>query len=336
MKISVVMPVWNEEKLLNRAIQSILCQTEARLELIIVDDGSTDGTPLILKSWANRDKRIVAITLPHQGIVAALNAGLAAASGDYIARMDADDFSHPQRLEIQARFLDQNPQTGLVSCNVSYGGDPNKYQGLAAFVEQVNALKTPDAIRDYRFVESPLIHPSVMFRRELPEHFGGYRSGLFPEDYDLWLRWLNAGVEMAKVAETLFVWNERERRLTRTDERCSTDAFYRCKSTWLAKYLAGHNPFHPKIQVWGAGKLARKRLRYLCDAGIEVEAYIDVDPKKIGKSYDQIPVISYQKLPPPGDVFIVNFVGNRGAREEIEVWLLERGYKMGLHFVTAA
>ena len=336
MKISVVMPVWNEEVLVDRAIQSMLCQTESHFELVIVDDGSSDGTPVILASWAARDQRIRVVSIPHQGIVAALQAGVAAAQGEYIARMDADDFSHPQRLELQARFLDQHPEIGLVSCRVRYGGDASKYRGLALFVAQTNDLMTPEAISNNRFIESPIIHPSVMFRRNLVAQFGGYRGGMFPEDYELWLRWMDAGVKMAKVPETLFVWHEREKRLTRTDERCSTDAFYRCKSLWLAKYLAAKNPFHPHIWVWGAGQRSRKRLRYLCDQGVEVRAYIDVDPQKIGKNFGGIPCIGLKEIPPPGECFILNFVGNRGARCEIENWLVQRHYRVGVHYISGS
>ena len=101
----------------------------------------------------------------------------------YIARMDADDICRPERLALQADFLDREPGIGLVGGRVEYLGDAKKNEGLAHFVRWSNSLIAARDISLYRFVESPLIHPSVMFRRALPERFGPYRDGPFPEDY---------------------------------------------------------------------------------------------------------------------------------------------------------
>ncbi|MCP5113700.1 MAG: glycosyltransferase [bacterium] len=333
---SVVIPAHNERDLLPRALESVLRQSETAIEVIVVDDGSTDGTGELLEQLARRDSRVRPIRQPHSGIVAALNRGLAEARGDYIARMDADDVSRPDRLRRQADFLDQHPEIGLVSCGVEYLGDAGSNRGLALFVDWTNSLLTSEDIDLYRFVESPLIHPSVMFRKELPDQFGVYRDGDFPEDYELWLRWLAAGVRMAKLNDVLIEWHERPGRLTRTDPRYSVEAFYRTKAPYLERWLARHNPHHPNVIIWGAGRTSRQRQRYLTDLGIRVEAYVDIDPRKIGYRIGTAPVIGPEELPPAGSCFVLGWVGSRGAREDIEQRLQQRGFRRGFDYLPCA
>ena len=112
-----------------------------------------------------------------------------------------------------------------------------------------NGLLTHEEIALARFVESPLAHPSVMFRRSLVERWGGYAEGAFPEDYELWLRWLDAGVRMEKLADPLLIWNDSPTRLSRRDPRYAAEAFYRVKARYLARWLA---PQHAQGTVHGA------------------------------------------------------------------------------------
>jgi hypothetical protein len=130
-----------------------------------------------------------------------------------------------------------------------------------------------------RFVESPLAHPSVTVRRELFLDAGGYRDRGWPEDYDLWLRLFAAGARFAKVERPLHFWREHPERLTRRDLRYSTAAFLRCKAHHLALGpLSGGRP----VVVWGAGQTGRRLARLLLDGGVEITAFIDIDPRKIG------------------------------------------------------
>ena len=336
MRVSVVMPVYNEADLLGEALASLSRQTERDFEIVAVDDGSTDATWSVLQDWAWRDRRLRAVRQEHAGIVAALNRGLAEARGRYIARMDADDTAHPDRLRLQADYLDRHPETGLVACRAEYLGDARRNRGLALFVEWTNSLVSAEEIAAYRFVESPLVHPTVMFRRELVERYGGYRDGPFPEDYELWLRWLEAGVRMEKLPRALVGWRDRPRRLTRTDPRYSVEAFFRVKAPYLARWLAAHNPHHPDVVVWGAGRTTRKRLRYLTELGVRVKAYVDIDPRKIGYRIAEAPVIPPEELPGPGECFVLQYVGSRGAREDVEQRLEEKGYRRCRDYLPCA
>ncbi len=118
LRISVVLPVYNEERLLEEALDSLVGQTECDFEVIAVDDGSTDGTPALLDRFAAQDGRVRPVRQPHAGIVAALNRGLAEAQGAYVARMDADDVANSERLRLQADFLDRERGVGLVGSRV--------------------------------------------------------------------------------------------------------------------------------------------------------------------------------------------------------------------------
>lgn len=317
----------NGEAHIAAALDSLFAQTGNDFEIVAVDDASTDQTQAILNQRSRGDRRLRVFSTAQgaeQGIVAALNLGIAAAKGRYIARMDADDISHPDRLRLQAEYLDAHVEAGLVASRVEFAGDRQAQRGLALFVDWTNELLTPAAIARSRFVETPIVHPSVMFRRELIGLHGGYRSGDFPEDYELWLRWLEAGVEFAKLPKSLLEWTDRPDRLTRGDTRYRPEAFFRVKAPYIARWLAANNPAHPQVAVWGAGRTARLRFRYLAAEGIEPVAYIDIDPKKLGWKIAGIPVIAPDRI--PAGAFVLIYVGKRGARRLIEDRLGGRPY----------
>lgn len=266
-RVSVLLPVRNGGALLDRALASLKAQTLEDWECVAVDDGSEDDTWARLQAWAAADRRFRPARIPHGGIVAALNAALAAASPTpYIARMDADDECHPERLARQTAFLEARPDVGLVGCRVSFGGDPALARGFQRHVDWLNSLLTPEAIFLARFRDSPLAHPSTLFRRSLVAAHGWYADGPFPEDYELWLRWMDAGVCMAKTPETLLAWNDSPGRLTRTHGNYSEEAFTRVRTHYLARWLlrrfapsqAGATDSVP-VTVWGAGRVSRRR-----------------------------------------------------------------------------
>lgn len=178
--VTVLMPVHNGDKYLSEAIGSILAQTLSDFEFIIVDDGSTDSTVDILADYAKRDSRIRVYHQSKQGIVGALNAGLDLAKGQYIARIDADDWSPPERLAAQVAFMGARPEVGVCGAWVETIGEP---AGI------VWRYPTDDAtIRCRLLFDSALAHPSVMMRRELltKAHLRYEHEPV--EDYDLWVR----------------------------------------------------------------------------------------------------------------------------------------------------
>ncbi len=335
-KISVVLPVRNAAASLGAALESVRAQTFADWELIVVNDGASDETAAILNKFAAAEPRIRVLIQPPLGIVRALKLGCAQARGACVARMDADDLMLPERLEKQFRFLEEHPGFSVVSSRVKYGGDVSLQNGYALHVEWVNSLLAPESMELRRFVESPVAHPSVMFRRSLLQRFGGYQEGDFPEDYELWLHWMDQGVRFAKLDEELLVWNDLPDRLSRADLRYCLDAFYRIKCHYLARWIRDHVELSREIWLWGAGRITRKRFRTLECEGIDISGFIDVDDKKIGTLPDKRAVVLPSDMPPARRSFIVAGVGSRGARDYICGCLEKAKRQEGRDFVLAA
>ncbi len=182
------MPVWNGERFLRAAIDSILAQTWTAFELIIIDDGSTDRTPEILAEYAGLDSRIRVIRMEHAGIVLALNHGISEAKAEWIARMDCDDIAHEKRLEIQWKVIHENPGTVLCNTNIQLIGEPQLITPVGHFIRTRALL----ALR--LCFQCQVIHPTVMFSKEAFIACGQYVADeRHAEDYGLWGRLIRAG-----------------------------------------------------------------------------------------------------------------------------------------------
>jgi hypothetical protein len=193
------MPVRDGEAYLAQAVESVLGQTLDDLELIVVDDGSTDSSLEILERFAAADPRIRVVSdATSSGISAALNRGWREASGPYIARLDADDVALPDRLERQARFLDENPAVAVVG-SAAIMIDPNGRElGIAWTPTDARTIHSTLQRRNC------LIHPSVLIRRTALNEAGGYRFD-HVEDYDLWLR-IAERHELANLPEPMILY----------------------------------------------------------------------------------------------------------------------------------
>lgn len=333
--ISVILPVRDAAATLGMALDSLRAQTRPDWECLIMDDGSTDDSPALAARLSAEDRRFRLFARPHRGLVAALNAGLAEARGHFIARLDADDACAPERFAWQASWLERDNALGLVSCQVRFGGDRQRQAGFARHVDWLNSLLTPEAIARNRFIESPVAHPSVMFRRELVERWGGYRDGPFPEDYELWLRWLEQGVRFAKVPRELLLWTDRPDRLSRRNPRYSPRAFAAVKAPYLARAIR-RSQRGRALWIWGAGRETRRRLTGLLAEGLTVSGFIDVDRNKWGRHRDGRLVVGPDQLPRPTEALVLAHVGKLGARELIRGRLVAAGFKEERDFWVAA
>ncbi len=331
-EVSVILPFYNAEETLERAISSIADQTFKHFECILVDNNSTDGSRGIAESWQKKDSRFKLISEKKQGVVFASNAGSAIAEGHYIGRMDSDDWSFPGRLEKQVNFLDDNLEYGVVAGLVEYVGHHENTLGFARYVDLINSIQSYQQISNRRFIESPIVNPSAMWRREVAEKLGMYRNGAFPEDYELWLRWLGAGVKMHKIPEYVLKWHDSDSRLTRTDRRYSDKAFYEIKTKYLADWLRENNSHHPHVAVWGASRISRLRARLLEKHGINISCYIDIT----GKRKLDREVINYKEVPSPKEIFILTYIRQANARKEIQDFLENRGYVEGKNYLLVS
>ena len=195
--VSVVMPVYNAGRWLRDAVESVLRQTLASLELVAIDDGSTDGSTQLLEQAARADDRVRVIRQSHQGVVEAMNRGLAESRAPLIARLDADDLAHQTRLARQAEFLERRPDVGLVGAWAIEIDELGRARGRRTPETEPRALKT--LLRR----TNPIIHSAVMARTDLLRGLGGYRAAFqTAEDYDLWCR-ASEVTEIANMPEFL-------------------------------------------------------------------------------------------------------------------------------------
>ena len=351
-EISVLLPVYNAAADGGAALHACLASLAAQYgtpdaplpptEILALDDGSDDDSGRLLeeavRAWPRPDVPTLRVFhMPHGGIAPTLNRGLELARGRMIARMDADDRCHPQRLALQYAALAARPEAALCATRVSFGGDPATAHGFSHFVDWQNTLCSPDEIRDARFRDAPVCHPTVLFRRETADRLGPYRHGDFAEDWELWLRWLDAGARFFKLPQTLYCWNDPPQRLTRTDARYADSAGNALRAFWLRRECRRRAP--ARIYVWGAGRMARRRLAPLWTDTLHPAAFIDIDPNKIGQHVRNlpggpVPVIAPAALPEAADdALLLNALTAHGAAEEAASWLENHGWQRGRHWL---
>lgn len=199
-RVSVVMPVHNGALYLAQAVESILVQTFTDFEFVIVDDGSTDATPELLRRYEATDRRIRVYRQEKAGLPASLNHACRRARGAYLARMDADDIAFPDRFVRQVAFLDRNPRVALVGTAVV------RIDGAGREIKRnvcpTSHAEIVEALREY----TCFTHPTVMLRAEALAAVGGYREAYGPaEDHDLWVR-LSERYELANLPDPLLYY----------------------------------------------------------------------------------------------------------------------------------
>lgn len=328
-EVSVILPFFNAQNTLEKAIQSIINQTFSDFELLLINNNSTDSSKEIAFYYEKKYPQIRLFNEKKQGVVFASKLGLDFAKGKYIARMDSDDVAHPERLLLQSNFLNQNINIQAVSSLVSYFSESKNTLGFERFVNWSNSIQSTEEIWLNRFVEFPLVNPTLMFRREIAEKYGFYKSGNFPEDYEMFLRWAENGVKFAKIKEILLQWNDSTTRLTRTDKIYSTEYFYQIKIYYLTNWLKKNGHFN--IAVWGAGRKTRQRCQLIENYGITIDFYIDIIENKTDKKK----CIHFSEIPEAGKIFIVSFVAIETARNNIVHFLKSRNYEVEKHYILA-
>jgi glycosyltransferase involved in cell wall biosynthesis len=252
--------------------------------------------------------------------VDALNTGLAESRARFVARMDVDDLCEPDRLSLQYEMLRRNDDICLVSCLVEPMHENRLSPGMGEYLHWVNQSVTHDQIIRDLFIESPLPHPSVMFRKESVLRAGGYRDYDGPEDYDLWLRLALEGGRFAKVPKPLLIWRIHAGSFSRTDSRYRADAFIRRKFEYLMVWLNRRKPGAGKrFKICGAGKLGRRLQRFLSAGGIDVEAFVDTNPNRIGDRTLALPVLSPDSVQMGEDGhYYFGAVGTWSGRKELQ------------------
>lgn len=192
--ITVLLPVYNSNTFIAEAVESVLDQTYSNFELLIIDDGSTDGTGKILQRLAAKDSRIRLFQRENRGLVATLNEGIALCSSEFVARMDADDYALPHRLAVQYAYMREHPETAVCSAGMEEY-ETGRSLTWAGYGE---------AVRARLLFGCCLYHPTILARRSALLAVGGYDAAMpCAEDYDLWVRLAESGYSLAVLPQVL-------------------------------------------------------------------------------------------------------------------------------------
>jgi glycosyltransferase involved in cell wall biosynthesis len=287
------MPVYNGEPFVARAIESILDQTFRDLEFVIVDDGSTDATPKLLDEYAARDGRIRLLAQPRNtGIAEAASRGCREARGRYLARMDADDASFPDRFEKQVAYLDAHPDVGILGANI------RDFDERGPFGSVWRRPTEPKVVAWFLLFGNCIAHPTVMMRREVFERFGPYRACAC-EDYDFWLR-IHSETKMANLPDVLVNYCIRDDQNSRLVPARSTDLKLQQA---LMSDLAGR-------------EMSPKSVELLRLEGVDTAEPWEID-------------VAARSLADLRQAFFRKFRPNRGDKAEIAVDVLKRLRSLG-------
>ncbi|QOV87972.1 glycosyltransferase family 2 protein [Humisphaera borealis] len=251
--ISVLMPVYNAEEFVAETMDSILAQTFRDFEFICINDGSKDGSLAVMQKYADRDSRVKIISRPNTGLVPALNEGLAASRGKYVARIDSDDLSAPERFDLQFTRMEAEPEL------VALGSNANAMDEYGNLLGSYDNPLTHEAIEKAHLLGmSSIHHPAVMFRPDAVRRVGGYRKETWPcEDYDLWMRLGEVG-RLANLPQRLLTKRLMSSSIVATTlDRQEAKQLLVLTETWKRRNLPGE-PKLPRRELNSQGDMFRQ------------------------------------------------------------------------------
>ncbi len=330
-RISILLPARDAAPTLHACLRSIARQTERSWECVLVADGSTDETATVARLFAEGEARVRVVTTPPGGLIAALNEGLRHCRAPLVARMDADDVMHRDRLRIQAEALDQGPMLAAVGCRVRLFPRRSLSPRLREYETWLNGLQSAADVARDAFIECPVAHPTLMMRRDVAAD--GYVDRGWPEDYDLVLRALARGRRIGVVPHRLIGWRNGPNSLSRRDPRYALERFTTCKAHFLSSgFLAAHTSY----VLWGYGATGRTLRRALALHDRIPSHIIEVKRSRIGQRIHGAEVVPDTAVAALRGRPIVVSVARAGPRSIIRAALARAGFVEGEDFVCAA
>ena len=346
-RVSILLPMWNAAQTIATCLRSVQRQSLVNWECVVVDDGSTDASLSFVRRIASDDERIRIVAAEHRGLVASLNLGIDNCRGPLLARMDADDWMHRNRLARQVAALDQDSALCGVGSHVRLFPRPDSSpsierplpgeatqtrKGRGGYEAWINSIETTRDIAQNAWVECPLAHPSLMIRREvISEH--RYRDMGWAEDYDLVLRLLAQGYELAVVPQRLLGWRDHEARLSRTSAAYSLERFVACKAHHLCATLLRDRKDY---MLWGYGDTGRAISNALLKHGRQPSHIVELHPRRIGNTIQGAEVIHPDDLSSVERKPLIASVAGARPRMQIREALTRLNYEEGRDFVCAA
>jgi glycosyltransferase involved in cell wall biosynthesis len=328
--ISVILPFRNAEETLEAAVESILKQTMTEFELILINDHSSDSSKKIAQSIP--DERIILLDNKKTGLVEALNLALNQARGNYIARMDADDYSHPKRFAVQLEHLKALPENFVSSCQVNYISHFPKDSNTSGYQYYVNWLNALTSAEDHyvnRFVDAPIAHPTLFCRKETFDKYGLYANNGYPEDFELWLRWMDQGVHFEKVSYPLYDWHDYPERISRNHPSYASAKFEAIKAKYFGRWFGKKSK---ELWVIGYGRDVFQRSALLLKHNLRIKGYVDIK----ARSNSSRLVISYEDVERSDDKLFLIYVRDRKGKKLIGEFLKKKNMEANRDYLFMA
>ncbi|WP_027137288.1 glycosyltransferase family 2 protein [Gaetbulibacter saemankumensis] len=314
--ISILTPFKNTEIYLAECLESIINQTYSNWELLIIDDGSTDGSYNLVKSYADKDQRIKLYKNPGQGIIQALRHAFSESSGDYITRMDSDDIMPKQKLQLLLNDLLEAGKQHVATGQVKYFSKRGISDGYQKYENWLNLLTKTGTNYSEIYKECVIASPCWMIHRDDLLTVDAFNPNRYPEDYDLTFRFYEHQFKIIPSEHVLHYWRDYQTRTSRTHDHYAENTFLEIKLHYFLKL--DYDASRPLV-IWGAGWKGKTIAKMLLENNIPFE-WICNNPKKIGKDiYDQ-PLKPFQYLEQIEQPQSIITVANPKAQKQIKTY----------------
>lgn len=325
--ISIIIPTKDTAKYLPECLDSIINQTYKNWEVLAVNDGSSDNSLEILRSYNLKDSRIKALNNPNPSLLKALRYGYAHASGSLIHRMDSDDKMPIDKLEAMSETLISSGKGSVVTGGATYFMDDGEVgDGFKRYVEWLSAVSRENTHAENIYRESVIASNCWLVYRDDFDAIGGFEPDTFPEDYDLCFRFYAGGLKIVGLDKILHHWRDRSDRISRNWDVYKDNRFLNLKTDYFIK--VEHDSNRPLI-VWGAGRNGKDIVRLLQAKDVINLHWVCDNNKKIGKDIYDIRMQHYSTIPELKQPQVIVAVASPEDQKEIESKLSEWGLKAG-------
>lgn len=315
--ISIVVPFKNTAGYLPDCLNSVLSQSYPYWEMLLADDGSTDESHAVVKSYADKDQRIRLFQNEGVGIINALRTAYNNSTGALITRMDSDDIMTPDKLEIMSKALINHGPGHVALGLVKYFSEQGISDGYSKYETWINGLTKTGGNYTEIYKECVIPSPSWMIHREDLDRAGAFNSDIYPEDYDLTFRFYEHEYTCIPSDKVLHLWRDYGDRTSRTDERYSMERMLDIKLIYFLKL--DYNKTRP-LTIWGAGKKGKRIARTLLKDHIPFFWICD-NPKKIGRDIYGKTLLPFEYLKELDNSQSIITVANANDQAEIRNYL---------------
>jgi glycosyltransferase involved in cell wall biosynthesis len=290
--VSIIMPVFNEELHLEKCLNSIINQTYGNWELIAIDDFSRDRSPEILTQFQKKDSRIRALKNNEKGIIPALAKAFSLSTGEFISRMDADDYMPDYKIQDMVTSLFPSGEKSIVTGKVEYFSDGVLQGGFIRYAEWLNNLCEQGNHWDHIYKECVIPSACWMARKKDLESINAFTKSQYPEDYDLVFRFYQHQFKVIPITKRLHYWRDHPGRASRNDPNYLDQKFYDLK---LKYFFEIERDEKSPLFIWGAGRKGKILVSKLIKEGYEFR-WLSDNNKKVGKHIYHIPIESPEVL----------------------------------------